>query len=210
MLRRLTSSAPQTGQKPSRQVVDGELAGERVEVGAHRSIASGSASLIASPARCEQVQPRRAEARIPVLGRDAREPDRARHAARLRHRLLEPVEDRVEVRRPRACGRGAARRGLSRPLSRAWRTTPQACSMSWSSSRGALDPVVDVLGRAAAPQRAGDVAQQRADPVVDGVDLVRGAAVAQRRPDEEVHEQADRDADAGVEQPRTSMPPSSL
>ena len=48
----------------------------------------------------------------------------------------------------------------------------------------------------------GHLAQQLADAVVDGVDLVGGAAVAQRRPHEQVDEQADGDADAGVEQPR--------
>ena len=96
---------------------------------------------------------------------------------------------------------GAARRGLKRPLSRAWRTTLQACSMSWSSSPvRSIQPSMSSGSQRRAAR--GHVAQQRADAVVDSADLVRGGAVAQRRPHEQVHEQADRDADARVEQPR--------
>ena len=45
-------------------------------------------------------------------------------------RSRSPSKSSVARMRPRA-----ARRGFSRPLSRAWRTTPHACSMSPSSSR---------------------------------------------------------------------------
>ena len=65
---------------------------------------------------------------------------------------------------------------------------------------GAGDPAVGVL--VAGPQCVRDLAQQLADAIVDRVDLVGGAAVAQRRPHEQVHEQSHGDPDAGVKQPR--------
>jgi hypothetical protein len=56
------------------------------------------------------------------------------------------------------------------------------------------------MGLARLARGAGDVAQQRAQPVVDDVHPPRRRAVAQRRPDQEVDEQADDDPDQRVEQ----------
>ena len=75
-----------------------------------------------------------------------------------------------------------------------------------SSSSSSVRSIQSSVSGVAGAQGAGDLAQQVADPVVDDVDLMRGAAVAQRRPHEQVDEHADRDADPDVEQPRGQHP----
>ena len=98
--------------------------------------------------------------------------------------------------------RDAAGRGLSRPLSRAWPTTLQALSMSLSSS--AARAIQSSTSPVTSPRRSAAAMSHSSSPTWSSisVDLVRGAAVAQRRPHEQIDEQADRDPDAGVEQSR--------
>ena len=109
--------------------------------------------------------------------------------------LLDPVQELLE-----------ALRGFHSPAGDAARVQAAALACLPHDAPGAVDVGVE-LARARdpdlrAPPRLGHLGQQLADAVVERVDLMGGAAVAQRRPHEQVDEQADGDADAGVEQPR--------
>ena len=125
---------------------------------------------------------------------------RARHAARLGRRLLEPREQRREVvGRAHAVGRAAAR--VQPPaLARLADRRPRGVDLVLDVAR-ALDPLLGVVLRAALAQPLGHVGEQRADPVVDPVDAPRRGAVVQRRPDEQVDREPDGDPDHRVEQP---------
>jgi hypothetical protein len=89
MLRRLTSSAPVTGQKPSGSSPTGSSSAKASR--SSRPALSASPSALAASA--QKLQPRLAEPRIPLRGRCSRKPDRARHAARLGHGLRQPGQD---------------------------------------------------------------------------------------------------------------------
>jgi hypothetical protein len=72
---------------------------------------------------------------------------------------------------------------------------------------GPLDPALRLLRLAPGAHVAGDVAEQGAQSIVDDVDLARRRAIAQRRPDQQVDQQADDDPDQRVEQPRPRATP---
>ena len=107
-----------------------------------------------------------------------------------------------------ACIRsGTVRRGFSRPLWRASSSTCQARSMI----------VVEPVGLARSSASAASVAQpswssaaivgqQLAEAIVDDVDVASGGPVAQRWPHQQVHQQAHRDPDPGVDQPVRQHP----
>ena len=182
------------------QSVDGEVAGEGVEVAARRLERARSAPLIASPARSS-----RSSHGVRKLG--SQSSGRASRAG-----SCSPccASRRPRARRGRGSRRSPSARRMRSPARAARVAAPALARLAHDAPglldvvvelAGALDPAVDVLVVRRA-QRRGHVAQQRADAVVDDADLVRGGAVAQRRPHEQVHEQADRDADARVEQAR--------
>ena len=189
MLRRLTSSAPQRARSP-RAARGRQFAGEGVK----------------SPGRLDRVTGRAAD-------RSARA--RAAPATGVRkqgcHRRGGPWRagscwpccqlgdppartPRGSGRRsaPRACGREPRGAGGS-ARSRAPGARPSRPVDVMVELAGAGDP--PSMSRAySRPHHDGHVAQERADAVVDDADLVRRGAVAQWRPHEQVHEQADRDA----------------
>ena len=123
--------------------------------------------------------------------------------------LLQARQQRHEpVRGVDARGRGAAE--VQPPaLARLAEDRPRVGDVLIELARP-LDPPLGVLRIATLAHPAGDVREQGAEAVVDDVDLPRRGAVAQRRPDQEVHEQADGDPDHGVDSRCPSMPMSPL
>ena len=200
MLRRLTSSAPCAGRgaAPASSPNHSRAADSRSS--RTRARAAASASLTAAPARPTRSIHVVAEAGVPGAARRKR----ARSSPPCCACRPPPARGAQAAARGRATAStraAAVRRRFRRPLSRAWRRTAQASEMSWSSSR------VRSTHRSASSRLArlahgvGDVAQQSAQAIVDDVDPARRRAIAQRRPDEEVDEQADDDPDQRVEQP---------
>jgi hypothetical protein len=66
----------------------------------------------------------------------------------------------------------------------------------------AHDPVLGQLGPPFPSELSSDVGEQQSGTARDEIDLLSGAAVAQRGPHEQVNEQPDGDPHAGVQQPR--------
>ena len=97
---------------------------------------------------------------------------------------------------------GAARRGLSRPLSRAWRTTPHAWSMSWSSSP--VRAIQSSMSSSLHPRPSAVAMSVSSAPMRSSIASTWWAAARSRSGGHTIRltSRPTRDADAGVEQPR--------
>ena len=147
-----------------------------------------------------EVEPRRAKAWVPATARRSAS-DRPRHAAAVGHRLLEAREQWREAVRGIDPRGGRAAQVQAAALARLAQDGPGVRDVLVELAR-ALRPPLRVLALAALPSGPGDVAEQRAEAIVDHVDLPRRGAIAQRRPDQEVDEQPDDDAAQRVDEAR--------
>jgi hypothetical protein len=187
--------------RPRRGVGAGNEPGARrgLEVLAHPRDGLGVRLADRGTGTPDEIEPRLAEAGVPGAARRGAR-DRPRHAAGVGHRLLQTREQRLQaVRGDDPRGRGAAQVQAS-ALARLAQDRPRLGDVRVELA-GPLDPPLRLLRLAPLAHVAGDVAQQGAQAIVDDVDLPRRRAIAQRRPDQEVDEQADDDPGQCVEQP---------